>query len=100
MFQRGETPLHLACQSRRNEVVRQLIEFVKARDGVEVATTYVNSVNEDGASALHYAAEVVNTEASALSANRDVVKLLTENGIDVTLATKAVRNRLINELCT
>ncbi len=61
------------------------------KEGADVAKSYVNSVNEDGASALHYAAEVVNAEKCALLANREVVKLLLENGIDVTLATKGVR---------
>jgi ankyrin repeat protein len=72
------------------EVVKELIEFVKMKEGPEAATSYVNSVNEKGASALHYAAEVVDVEKNALEANREVVKLLLQNGIDVTLATKAV----------
>lgn len=75
------------------DVVRQLIEFVKNKDGMEVATTYVNSVNEGGASALHYAAQVVHVENSELMANREVVKLLLENGLDVNLATKTVTRR-------
>ena len=74
------------------EVARELIEFVKLKDGPEAATSYVNSVNENGASALHYAAEVVDVEQHALEANREVVKLLLQNGIDVTLATKAVND--------
>ena len=57
-----------------------------------MATSYVNSVNENGASALHYAAEMVDTEKTALEANREVVKLLLQNGIDVMLATKAVND--------
>lgn len=89
-MQKEETPLHLACQSHKVDVVRQLIKFVKTKFGTDAATTYVNSVNEEGASALHYAAEVVDQEKSAMVANREVVKLLLENGIDVTLATKSV----------
>lgn len=77
------------------EVVRELIEFVKTKENPDVATSYVNSVNEGGASALHYAAEVVNEEKDALTANREVVKLLLENSIDVMLATKAVNDPLI-----
>lgn len=75
-------------------MVRQLIQFVKMKEGADVATSYVNSVNEHGCSALHYAAEVVDIEKNALEANREVVKLLLENGIDVTLATKAVNDHL------
>lgn len=68
---------------------------MKSKFGTDVATTYVNSVNEDGASALHYAAEVVDQEKCAMLANREVVKLLLENGIDVTLATKSVSNLIV-----
>lgn len=80
------------------EVVRELIEFVKMKEGPDAATTYVNSVNENGASALHYAAEVVDVEKNALEANREVVKLLLQNGIDVTLATKAVNDHFFKRV--
>lgn len=89
---RCETPLHLACQSHKVDVVRQLIQFVKMKEGADVATSYVNSITETGCSALHYAAEVVDNEKNALEANREVVKLLLQNGIDVTLATKATHD--------
>lgn len=64
------------------------------KEGADVATSYVNSITETGCSALHYAAEVVDNEKNALEANREVVKLLLQNGIDVTLATKAVNDHL------
>jgi len=88
----GETPLHLACRSCQADIVGQLIDFVKSKQGDEVANSYVNSVNEDGASALHYAANIKQTEVNASKPNNDakVIKLLFEAGADINLRTKQV----------
>ncbi|XP_027850754.2 serine/threonine-protein phosphatase 6 regulatory ankyrin repeat subunit A isoform X2 [Aphis gossypii] len=86
----GETPLHLACRSCQADIVGQLIDFVKSKQGDEVANSYVNSVNEDGASALHYAANIKQTEVNPSKPNNDakVIKLLFEAGADINLRTK------------
>lgn len=88
----GETPLHLACRSCQADIVGQLVDFVKSKQGDEVANSYVNSVNEDGASALHYAANIKQTEVNASKPNNDtkVIKLLFEGGADINLRTKLV----------
>lgn len=88
----GETPLHLACRSCQADIVGQLIDFVKSKQGDEVANSYVNSVNEDGASALHYAANIKKSEVNVSKPNHDakVIKLLFEGGADVNLRTKLV----------
>lgn len=90
----GETPLHLACRSCQAEIVGQLIGFVKTKLGDEVANSYVNSVNEDGASALHYAANINKSEVNASKPDHDskVIKLLFEGGADINLRTKQVTN--------
>ncbi|XP_047019166.1 serine/threonine-protein phosphatase 6 regulatory ankyrin repeat subunit A [Helicoverpa zea] len=84
----GETPLHMACRSCKPDVVRHLIEFVKDHKGEAVATTYIDSVDEDGASALHFACKITKEEVKIPTADRQVVKCLIENGADVTLITK------------
>ncbi|KAJ1519694.1 hypothetical protein ONE63_004957 [Megalurothrips usitatus] len=81
----GETPLHLACRGCRADVVRNLIGFVKARQGDEAAVRYVNAVNEDGASALHFAAQITKSEVEQPLEDRQVIKLLLEAGADVYL---------------
>jgi len=92
----GETPLHLACRSCQADIVGQLVDFVKSKQGDEVANSYVNSVNEDGASALHYAANIKQTEVNESKSNNDakVIKLLFEGGADINLRTKLVRFNL------
>lgn len=87
-LQTGETPLHMACRSCKPDIVRHLIEFVKEHKGENVATSYLDSVDEDGASALHYACKIKKEEVQVPAADREVVKCLIENGTDVTLITK------------
>lgn len=88
----GETPLHLACRSCQADIVGQLIDFVKSKQGDEIANSYVNSVNEDGASALHYSANIKTLEVNKSKPNSDakVIKLLFEGGADINLRTKQV----------
>ncbi|XP_047997142.1 serine/threonine-protein phosphatase 6 regulatory ankyrin repeat subunit B isoform X1 [Leguminivora glycinivorella] len=84
----GETPLHMACRSCQPDVVRHLIEFVKEHKGESIATSYLDAVDDDGASALHYACKIKKEEVKIPAADREVVKCLIENGADVTLITK------------
>ncbi|XP_068632382.1 serine/threonine-protein phosphatase 6 regulatory ankyrin repeat subunit B isoform X2 [Battus philenor] len=84
----GETPLHMACRSCKPDVVRHLIDFVKENNGETIATAYIDAVDEDGASALHFACKITKEEVKTPSADREVVKCLMENGADVTLVTK------------
>ncbi|KAK2586051.1 hypothetical protein KPH14_012048 [Odynerus spinipes] len=84
----GETPLHLACRGCKADVVRHLIEFVKQNKGPEVATAYVNSLTNEGASALHYAAQIEPSEVSTPGDDRAVVRALLEGGADVSMQTR------------
>ncbi|EFN78597.1 Ankyrin-1 [Harpegnathos saltator] len=88
MQNNGETPLHLACRGCRADVVRHLIEFVKEKKGAEVATLYVNSLTNEGASALHYAAQIEPTEVSTPGDDRAVIRALLDSGADVSLQTR------------
>ncbi|XP_020288603.1 ankyrin-1 isoform X5 [Pseudomyrmex gracilis] len=84
----GETPLHLACKGCRADVVRHLIEFVKEKKGPEVATAYVNSLTNEGASALHYAAQIEPSEVEIPGEDRAIIRALLDNGADVSVQTK------------
>ncbi|KAL1463243.1 hypothetical protein WDU94_015014 [Cyamophila willieti] len=84
----GETPLHLASRHCKADVVELLIQFVKNISNEKVIE-YVNSVNEDGASALHYACQVTKEELVPTTSKEDkkTVKYLLEAGADVSLQT-------------
>ncbi|KAF5306177.1 hypothetical protein FQR65_LT07453 [Abscondita terminalis] len=84
----AETPLHLACKGCRPDVVRHLINYIKQNKGNEVAAQYVNEVNDNNESALHYACAVTKDEVEVPSADKEVVRLLLENGADVSLLSK------------
>lgn len=71
-------------------MVRQLITFVQAKKGKTVATQYVNAANNDGASAIHYAAQVSKKEVDNPMEDKEVIRLLLESGADVTQTTKTV----------
>jgi ankyrin repeat protein len=80
--------LMLACRSCYPEIVSHLIEHVKTKHGTDVATAYINSVNEDGATALHYICNVVKEEVIIPNSDKEIIKMLLENGADVSLQTK------------
>ncbi|CAG9578217.1 unnamed protein product [Danaus chrysippus] len=84
----GETPLHMACRSCKPDVVRHLLEFVKSHKGEKVSSTYIDAVDEDGASALHFAGQITKEEVVKPSADKEVVKCLMEYGADVSLHTR------------
>ncbi|KAF5298214.1 hypothetical protein FQA39_LY02638 [Lamprigera yunnana] len=84
----AETPLHLACKGCRPDVVRHLINYIKQNKGSEVAAQYVNEVNDNNETALHYACTVTKEEVEVPSADKEVVRLLLENGADVSILSK------------
>lgn len=85
---RGETPLHLASRGCRPDVVLHLINYVKGKKGEDKAAAYVNEINENDESALHYVCTVPPNEVETPHADREVTKLLLENGAEVKLHTK------------
>lgn len=80
--------MHLACRGCKADVVRHLIRFVKERRGAETATSYVNSLTNEGASGLHYAAQIEPSEVGTAGDDRAVIRALLEGGADVSLQTK------------
>lgn len=60
------------------------------KHGKEVLKSYLNFTNEDGATALHYACQVTKEEVKG-TGDREIVKMLLENGADVSLATKSTQ---------
>ncbi|KAK9721817.1 Ion transport protein [Popillia japonica] len=86
----GETALHLACKGCRPDVVQHLINYVKQNKGEETVVAYVNELNENDESALHYICTVTKEEVEFPHADRDVVKILLENNADVKLVSKYV----------
>lgn len=88
-LQIGETPLHLGTRNCHPEIVRHLIDFVLEKHGKEVLRNYLNFTNEDGATAMHYACQITKDQVKTPNADREIVKMLLENGADVTLSTRS-----------
>uniref|UniRef100_A0A6P7F814 Serine/threonine-protein phosphatase 6 regulatory ankyrin repeat subunit A isoform X2 n=1 Tax=Diabrotica virgifera virgifera TaxID=50390 RepID=A0A6P7F814_DIAVI len=85
---KGETPLHLAARGCKAEVVQLLIAYVKDHKSEEKAAAYINETNENDESALHYICTVTKEEVEVPNSDREVAKILLENGADVKLLTK------------
>lgn len=81
----------MACRFCHPEIVRHLIEMVKEKHGPEMATSYINSINEDGATALHYACQITKEEVKAPDSDKEIVRILLENGADVTIQTRSTQ---------
>ncbi|XP_025833800.1 serine/threonine-protein phosphatase 6 regulatory ankyrin repeat subunit A [Agrilus planipennis] len=94
----SETPLHLASRGCHPDVVAHLISFVKTHHGEEAAKQYVNETNENDESALHYICCVTKNEVLVPSSDREVVKLLLQNGADVNLLTKSTHETAFHYL--
>ncbi|CAH1122114.1 unnamed protein product [Ceutorhynchus assimilis] len=87
-YKKGETPLHLASRNCRPDVVTNLINYVKDKKGEAAASAYVNELTENDESALHYVCTVDKEEVEVPNSDREVVKLLLENGADIKIQTK------------
>lgn len=61
------------------------------KHGAEATTSYINMVNDDGATALHCASHINQEDVETAGNDREVVRLLIQHGADVTLETKQVR---------
>lgn len=69
--------------------MRQLIKYVKTQHSADVATTYINSLNNDGETALHKACQISKDEVTTPESDKEIVKLLLEHGADVSISTKS-----------
>lgn len=81
----------MACRFCHPEIVRHLIDTVKGKHGPEMATTYINSINEDGATALHYVCQITQEEVKTPDSDKEIVRILLENGADVTIQTRSTQ---------
>lgn len=74
--------------------MRQLIEAVREKHGAEMLKQYIDTVNEDGATALHYVCSVSSEDVLVPDSDKEIVRALLENGADVSLPAKQT-----NETC-
>lgn len=90
----------MACRACQPKIVMQLIEDVKNKHGQEVLESYVNTINVDGATAMHYICNVPTNEVEFPDADKEIVRLLLQNGTDVSLQTKQTMETCFHYLAT
>ncbi|XP_069167057.1 serine/threonine-protein phosphatase 6 regulatory ankyrin repeat subunit B [Procambarus clarkii] len=84
----GETSLHLACSSCRVEAAKMLIEHVLKKSGKEAVAKMVNTKNNLGETALHYAGRVNKKNATYKAGeDREMANLLLTNGAHLMVVT-------------
>jgi ankyrin repeat protein len=62
---------------------------VKVRHAPDTLISYINTSNNDGESALHKACQITKDEVKVPDSDKEIVKLLLENGADVGVQTKS-----------
>lgn len=92
--------MHLACRACQPDIVKQLIEDVKEKHDSEVVEQYINLMNEDGATAMHYICNVPTSEVEISGADKQIVNLLLQNKSDLSLQTKQTMETCLHFLAT
>ena len=85
----GETALHKACQKCHYNTVHELIQFIHGFIGNSSA--FVNKCNRKGETALHYICMVNKNLLHYPDEDKQVVTLLLDSGVDVTLQTEQTK---------
>ncbi|XP_069948336.1 serine/threonine-protein phosphatase 6 regulatory ankyrin repeat subunit B-like [Cherax quadricarinatus] len=97
----GETPLHLACSSCRVEAAKMLIDHVLKKSGKDAVAKMVNSKNNLGETALHYAGRVNKKNATYKAGeDREMANLLLTNGAHLMVATSKTSETPIHYVAT
>lgn len=69
-----------------------MIEYVKTHYGVEKTAAFVNAVNDEGETCLHYACNVTKEDVKIPLSDKEIIKILFENGADVSIQTKQAQD--------
>lgn len=88
----------MACRGCKPDVVRHLIQYVKETQGADKAAAFINAANEDGATCLHYVCNVAEEDVKIPNADKEIVKCLFENGVDVGIQTKQAHDTAFHVL--
>jgi ankyrin repeat protein len=64
------------------------MKFVKSRQAPDIAINYINAQNNDGESALHKVCQITRDEVKVPESDKEIIKMLLENGGEVAIHTK------------
>ncbi|KAF8774112.1 Ankyrin-1 like protein [Argiope bruennichi] len=92
----GETPLHVAARNCHYAVARSLLDHWKKTHPGDNGATLVNAQNELGETVLHYACLISKSQAHHPTEDKDLVKLLLQNGGEVNIPNEEYRMTCIH----
>ena len=81
----GETPLHKAAKDCQMGVLTELVQFIHGFIGT--TGHFINKANKRGESALHFACLISTSQLHFPGEDRQIVRMLLENGAEVTMET-------------
>lgn len=80
--------------------MKHLIKFVKIRQAPDVAINYINAQNIDGESALHKVCQITRDEVKVPESDKEIIKMLLENGGDVSIQSKVTQETCFHYCAT
>ncbi|KAG1692590.1 Ankyrin-1 [Nymphon striatum] len=83
----GLTPLHMAINNCRYEVVRELLDLMESRNDREASEKLVNQQTLDGKTSIHYAAAITKEQCSYENEDIEMIQLLLAYKGNVNLQT-------------
>ncbi|XP_027200011.2 LOW QUALITY PROTEIN: uncharacterized protein LOC113794122 [Dermatophagoides pteronyssinus] len=83
----GENVLHIAAKESHYPIAKRLIEYTIETKDKKSCTELVNKPNKNGESSVHYAANLTEKNRHYENEDRDIMRLLLENGGNVFLET-------------
>ncbi|CAL1274852.1 unnamed protein product, partial [Larinioides sclopetarius] len=92
----GETPLHVAARNCHYAVARSLLDHWKKTHPGDNGAALVNAQNELGETVLHYACLISKSQAHHPTEDKDLVKLLLQNGGEVNIPNDKYRMTCIH----
>nr|XP_046909522.1 uncharacterized protein LOC124490979 [Dermatophagoides farinae] len=84
---KGENVLHIAAKESHYPIAKRMIEYTIEMKSKKACTDLVNKPNMNGESSVHYAANLTEKNRHYDNEDRDIMRLLLENGGNVFLET-------------
>lgn len=95
----GENVMHLCVKESHSTIVKQIITMLTEKKNKELVEKLINQPNKLGETCVHYAAINNAKKKHHENEDKDIIRLLVQNGGDISLGTFEVRDRVVTPLC-
>lgn len=95
----GENVLHACVRESNLSIIELMIDHIIKNRTADEARLLINQQNKDGESSLHYTAKLDGKLSHQVDEDRQIMRLLLENGGDVFLETFLQRETPVHYCC-